>query len=75
MALTCNIDRRGRRWRAAAGTMLLAIGGLLAGFGAAQGSTARTLLGVALGLVGLFQWYEARKGWCVLRAMGVRTPI
>lgn len=28
-----------------------------------------------LTLMGLFQLFEARRGWCVVRACGIRTPL
>ena len=67
MPLSCNIDRKGRRARAISGAvcMAVALGGFLAGWW-----TVATLLLI----VGLFQLFEAAKGWCVMRAMGFKTP-
>lgn len=35
----------------------------------------RWTLSIVLMVAGLFQWYEARKGWCAVRAMGIKTWI
>jgi len=72
--VTCNIDRKGR--------LLRGIGGVLA----ATGGTAwlvlgwppawwEALLAVGLVLLGGFMILEARLSWCVVRALGFRTPI
>ncbi len=65
---SCNIDGRGRLIRLMAGLLCL-------------GAAAWCFLGIdaafwgsgllALGLVSLF---EALRGWCVIRALGGRTP-
>jgi hypothetical protein len=73
--MQCNIDQLGRRIRiisgyiSCVGAVLLAIVGLLD----------RALLFwflVFAGLLlasGLFQIFEGKKGWCVVRAMGIKT--
>ncbi|MCC5830534.1 MAG: hypothetical protein JJU36_13895 [Phycisphaeraceae bacterium] len=78
---TCNIDSRGRRVRL--------LGGLFCGV-VGIGVLVAALLGTGRdGGVGTWAWwvgggflagaaftiYEARAGWCALRAMGIRTPI
>jgi hypothetical protein len=74
MALACNIDRRGRRVRAVSGMILL-----LAGAGVTVLAWPLTwwqwILGPGLVVIGAFQMFEARAGWCVIRAFGWRTPI
>jgi len=67
MPLSCNIDRRGRAARAVSGGICLAaaLGCFFAGWWIAGG-----LLLVG----GLFQLFEAARGWCVMRAMGIKTP-
>jgi len=62
-----NIDSRGRWVRAIAGSVL-AIGGLVAG-----GHV--WWLGVVLILSGGFVLFEAVRGWCVMRACGIRTRL
>ena len=32
-------------------------------------------IGGFLAVAGLFQLFESRKGWCVARAMGFKTPV
>jgi hypothetical protein len=76
MSLTCNIDARGKAVR-----LRIGIGGLVLGIA--------MLIGWALPIGGTLAWaittmvlvgaagaiFEARAGWCVVRAMGFRTPI
>ena len=73
----CNIDAKGKAAR------------FLGGLGAIVGSLilaallATNVLAVELGWYavaggifgGAFAIFEARAGWCVVRAMGVRTPL
>jgi hypothetical protein len=72
----CNIDARGKRVRLALGLLLLVLGLVLCvswarpvGGALAWGVTAACLLGAA------FLGYEARTGWCALRAMGIKTRV
>jgi hypothetical protein len=62
-----NIDEHGRRVRARLGFLLLIAGGVTAWF----------FLWAGLVLIGsgLFAWFEARRGWCVARACGIKTKI
>jgi hypothetical protein len=63
---TCNIDRRGRMLRFASGAIL----GVAAGLFYFQGQHwAAWILAVAAS----FTWYEAARGWCVVRAFGFKT--
>jgi hypothetical protein len=77
--MQCNIDSRGKSVR-------LASGGLLTGAGlivlllAAVGVVGNEqwwpwVFGGGLAAVGLFQVYEGWSGWCMLRAMGFKTPV
>ena len=75
MPLPCNIDARGKRARLIYGIVLLVLGIVLvfvwalpAGTFWAWAVTAACLLG------GAFAIFEARAGWCVVRAMGFKTP-
>lgn len=77
MALECNIDAAGKAARlmggiaaVAGGTIMLAIAGL----GALDGTIWWLFAGGALA-GGAFSIFEARAGWCVVRAMGIRTPL
>ncbi|MCX6898059.1 MAG: DUF2892 domain-containing protein [Verrucomicrobia bacterium] len=66
--LKCNIDRTGRLLRAASGSLCLA---------AAVGCwwIGRRGVAGALLVLALFQFFEAAKGWCAMRAMGFRTKF
>ncbi len=76
MALSCNIDARGKVVRLLYGIVLMVAAGVLAFFWAIQsGSTVRWVVCVALALMGGFGIFEARAGWCVMRAMGFRTRV
>jgi hypothetical protein len=60
-----NIDRTGRILRAAWGLLALA-GGILAW-------RWHWWAGVPLLAVALLAFHEARRGWCILRACGIKT--
>lgn len=76
MALTCNIDAKGKFVRLVYGLIMVAAGAVLAlAWALPAGSVlAWCVSGFCLigGAVGLF---EARSGWCVVRAMGFKTPV
>ena len=74
--MQCNIDARGRAVRRNGGIFCLVLGALTLGvtfLGLPRGPF--LCVGVFLVLAGLFQLYESRKGWCALRAMGIKTPV
>lgn len=77
MALECNIDERGIRFRRRLGLILvgigLAIAGLLLMIDTAYGFTWLGSVGFILG--GAFCLFEAQMGWCAVRALGFRTKI
>lgn len=60
-----NIDNKGRLGRAVVALMLLV--------GAGFGFTVSRWLGGVLLLSALFVAFEAARGWCALRACGIRT--
>ena len=75
--MQCNIDRTGRRVRFAWGILMLILAAGTAALGwmeivPAAWAWGGGLLFTALGIFGL---YEARKGWCAVRAMGIKTPV
>lgn len=74
--MQCNIDKRGRVVRLIGGLLCMALGVALgiATYAAAWSPWLYLLAGVLL-LGGAFAVYEARKKWCALRAMGIRTPV
>ncbi|DAC26929.1 MAG TPA: hypothetical protein D7H99_05665 [Candidatus Poseidoniales archaeon] len=78
MARECNIDARGKFVRLVGGSvsvlagiiaMLLIVAGILPENIFTIGSVIGMFAGGALGI------YEGKSGWCVARAMGIRTPI
>jgi hypothetical protein len=76
MPLTCNIDACGKRARLINGLVLLAIGLALMVFLAWPSGTPWLWIvsGVCV-LLGAFCIFEARAGWCALRAMKIKTPL
>jgi hypothetical protein len=74
--MQCNIDNRGRTARIITGILTAGVGvGLIA---AAQvGTLAVWALWAGLGCLagGAFSIFEGVKGWCVVRALGFKTPM
>ena len=76
MGLSCNIDRRGRLARLIYGIIVALLGVVLVVLWARDSeSVVRWAVSVAVILAGLFAVFEAGAGWCVMRAMGFRTPL
>jgi hypothetical protein len=76
MAFRCNIDRRGRLARLIYGLFVTALGILLVfTWALGSGSLMRWVACVALVVAGLFAVFEAKVGWCAVRAMGFKTPM
>ena len=76
MPLQCNINAKGKLVRLVYGIALLIAGVVLAIFWARpSGGAVAWTISVALALGGAFAVFEARAGWCVIRAMGFKTPI
>jgi hypothetical protein len=57
------------------GRLLRGLGALALFVGAGFGFTVSSWLGVALLASGLFVGFEALRGWCVLRACGIKTKF
>jgi hypothetical protein len=76
VALACNIDQRGRTYRYRIGFVLLALGSAL-GFVLllARPGMLGWLIGGLLVAAGAFSLFEARNGWCVARALGIKTRV
>ena len=77
MAFECNIDARGKVARLKLGIRLLVLGlilGALTLFGVIPTTLGWVITGGAI-TGAIFVMWEARMGWCVVRAMGVRTKI
>jgi uncharacterized membrane protein len=62
-----NIGRRGRIFRAVCGAVLMVAGIFL--FPASRWACA------GLVLIGAFVLYEAKRGWCLARACGIKTRL
>ena len=76
MALTCNIETKGRRARLISGILVLVAGIALAVAWAWPAGWWLAWLASLLTMgFGLFQIFEAWKGWCVIRALGFKTPM
>jgi uncharacterized membrane protein HdeD (DUF308 family) len=76
MPLQCNIDSKGKLARLIWGLMLLA-GGVIVLLTWAWNSTGAWpwIVGAALIAGGAFAIFEARAGWCVVRALGFKTRM
>jgi hypothetical protein len=74
MPLTCNIDDKGARVRRVWGVMCLMIAALLAAMAYWSGTWWLWMIVAVVFGLGVLGLFEARKKWCVMRAMGVKTP-
>ena len=76
MALKCNIGAAGKAARLKVGLLGVA-GGLTLGLVTAVGVLPTLAWWAVLGSIagGSFAIWEARAGWCVVRAMGFKTPV
>ena len=74
--MQCNIDARGKRVRLVSGltTVVVSLGLLILTAAAVLPWWGYLVGGIAL-IGGAFQVYEARAGWCAVRAMGFKTPL
>lgn len=62
-----NIEKTGRLARGGISAIFLLAAGALAPYSAP--------LAVIFLLVGLFTLFEALRGWCAVRACGIKTPL
>ena len=76
MPLTCNIDSRGKAARLIYGIFMLVLGIVLVFMWAeTYGHVWRWIISLGCIVGGAFAIFEARAGWCVIRAMGLKTPM
>jgi hypothetical protein len=76
MPLTCNIDSRGKLARLIYGLLMIVLGLVLIFLWAwPQGEIWKWIVSIAWLGGGVFAVFEARAGWCVVRAMGIKTPM
>jgi uncharacterized BrkB/YihY/UPF0761 family membrane protein len=76
MPMQCNIDSKGKAVRLIYGFLLIITGVLLAFFWAAPAD--RVWPWMIVGCIvasGGFAVFEGWSGWCVIRAMGFKTPL
>ena len=75
-AMQCNIDARGKRVRLINGIVTTVIGvTLLLAWAIPSGGWVAWVTTIAAFAGGAFMIFEARAGWCAIRAMGIKTPI
>jgi hypothetical protein len=76
VALACNIDQRGRSHRYRIGFVLVPLGVLswLIASRFLDGAWP-WILGGGLVAGGLFSLFEANRGWCAVRALGIKTRV
>jgi uncharacterized membrane protein len=75
--MECNIDQKGRLARLYTGIVAIVFGIILSLL------TYLSVLPVTIGWLavagsifgGAFAIFEARKGWCIVRAVGIKTPL
>jgi hypothetical protein len=74
--MVCNIDQRGRSHRYRIGSVLVVVGVLvwLVTSRFFDGAVP-WILGGGLVAGGLFSWFEAKRGWCAVRALGFKTRV
>jgi hypothetical protein len=70
-----NIDNAGRLARAISGVLTIGVGILFLVFGWPHSEAGRWTLAVVAFAAGGFQLFEAARGWCVMRACGIKTPM
>ena len=75
MKLAANIDRRGRKVRLVVGIVVDACGAVLVVTSLHHGGTGILIGGIVALVFGSFTIFEAANGWCLLRAMGIKTPL
>jgi hypothetical protein len=75
MKLTRNIDQRGQKARLVGGIVVGLCGVALIITGALTNSPAMLIAGIFLCLTGSFMIFEGARGWCALRAMGIKTSM
>ncbi|MGD1019538.1 MAG: hypothetical protein ABSA12_09485 [Verrucomicrobiia bacterium] len=75
MKLACNIDQRGKRARLVGGVIVGLCGVALLVTGLFAHFSGMIIAGVFLGVTGSFMIFEGARGWCALRAIGIKTPM
>lgn len=74
-SMQCNIDACGKRVRLVSGIIVTVIGMVLLTAWVIGGAGWLAIAAGVMVLVGGFQIFEAKAGWCALRALGIRTRV
>jgi len=76
MALACNIDAKGKAVRLRYG-IVMTVAGVVAtlAWAVPSGGAVPWAISLAALASGAFAVFEARAGWCVVRALGFKTPV
>lgn len=75
MNLACNIDEHGKKARLLGGVIVDVCGAALLVTGFLTHSLGILIAGIFLDITGSFMIFEGARGWCALRAMGIKTPM
>jgi hypothetical protein len=75
MKLACNIDQRGRKARLASGVIVGLCGVALILASLFVDPLRMLIAGILLLVTGSFMIFEGARGWCALRALGIKTPM
>ena len=75
MELTCNIDERGVRARRIWGVLCVLAGIVMVGVALLVGTWWLWIVAGVMMAAGAFAFYESKKKWCAMRAMGIKTPV
>ena len=75
MNFACNIDQRGRKARLTAGLIVDLCGAGFIVAGILMGLVWLIVVGAFASVSGSFMIYEGARGWCALRAMGIKTKL
>ena len=75
--MQCNIGEKGRavRMKGGVATILGAVIVSILTLTGVLGGAIGWFAAVSMFFGGAFAIFEARKGWCVIRAMGINTPL
>ncbi len=73
--VTPNIGRKGRIARASSGLLCIALGMAVWAVHWPVSLPYRWIVCVVMLAAGAFQLFEAKRGWCIMRACGIKTPM
>jgi hypothetical protein len=77
MSPQCNIDAKGKAVRLLWGILMLLLAGVVIALQLTDMINGWWWWAIAIFLLAsaAFAFYEARAGWCAVRAMGFKTPV